>query len=224
MNRSLSAILGLALVVLASSCDAGEPAPANPAKVSYYKDIRPIFLQHCQGCHQPAKAQGDYVMTGYDEVFKGGNSGKTPIVKGQPSASHIVQQITAQKDKPPAMPKVKALEGPPPGVGLKTVTEAVPTTDSKQYHGRIDHRFGDRNSLFGRYSWFDHKPFQKQVIFPGDMFGRKDDMLNKNIALSDTHTISPTLINEFRIGVVRQAFSFADANTGRLDIPLGVRG
>ena len=26
------------------------------APVSYYKQIRPIFQAHCQGCHQPAKA------------------------------------------------------------------------------------------------------------------------------------------------------------------------
>src|SRR5207244_1228484 len=25
----------------------------EPEKVSYYKDVRPIFQLHCQGCHQP---------------------------------------------------------------------------------------------------------------------------------------------------------------------------
>lgn len=94
-------------------------------------------------------------------------------------------------------------------------TEAVPTTDSRQFHGRIDHHFSDRNLLFGRFSWFDHKPFQKQVIFPGDIFGRKDDMANKNVVVSDTHTFSPTLINEFRAGVVRQYFTFTDASYGQ---------
>jgi hypothetical protein len=94
-------------------------------------------------------------------------------------------------------------------------TEVVPTTDSRQYHGRVDHRFSESNSLFGRISWFNHKPFQKQVIFPGEMFGRIDDMSNKNIALTDTHVFSPTLINEFRIGIVRQAFNFADASYGQ---------
>ena len=66
-----------------------------------------------------------------------------------------------------------------------------------------------------RFSQFGHKPFQKQVIFPGDMFGRLDNMVNKNIALSDVHTFSPTLINELRVGVVRQAFTFCDANFGQ---------
>ena len=36
---------------------------ALPAEVSYYKDVRPIFQQHCQGCHQPAKPSGGFVMT-----------------------------------------------------------------------------------------------------------------------------------------------------------------
>ncbi len=94
-------------------------------------------------------------------------------------------------------------------------TEAQPTTTSEQYHGRIDHRLTDRNSIFGRFSWFDHRPFQKQVIFPGDMYGRKDDMSNKNVVVSDTHTFGPTLINEFRVGVVRQYFTFADASYGQ---------
>lgn len=94
-------------------------------------------------------------------------------------------------------------------------TEAVPRTDAEQYHGRIDHRFGEKNSMFVRVSWFDHNPFQKQVIFPGDMFGRIDTMSNKNIVLSDTHAFSPALINEFRVGVVRQAFDFADASYGQ---------
>jgi hypothetical protein len=93
-------------------------------------------------------------------------------------------------------------------------TIVVPTTDSSQYNGRVDHRFGDRNTLMGRVSWFEHIPFQKQVIFPGEMFGRKDVMANKNIALSDVHAFSPTLIHEFRIGAVRQAFTFADASLG----------
>jgi hypothetical protein len=54
-------------------------------------------------------------------------------------------------------------------------TQTVHTTESEQYHARVDQRFGDNNSLFVRFSDFAHRPFQKQVIFPGDMYGRKDD-------------------------------------------------
>ena len=53
---------------------AEEPKKAAvPAKVSYYKQIRPIFQAHCQGCHQPAKAGGGYVMTAFDRLLAGGD-------------------------------------------------------------------------------------------------------------------------------------------------------
>src|SRR4029077_13847120 len=47
--------------------------PADPAKpVSYWKDIRPLLQTSCQGCHQPAKAKGGYIMTDFAALVKGG--------------------------------------------------------------------------------------------------------------------------------------------------------
>jgi len=90
----------------------------------------------------------------------------------------------------------------------------VKPTDSWQWHAKIDHRFGDRNAMFARVSWVSHKTVLTSTL-PGDMLGRNDEMGNKNIVLSDTHTFSPTLINEFRVGVTRQSFIFADASYGQ---------
>jgi mono/diheme cytochrome c family protein len=75
--------------------------------VSYYKQVRPIFQQHCQGCHQPAKAEGGFVMTSYADLFKKGDHEEPGIVPGHVSKSLIVAQITATKGKPPAMPRGK---------------------------------------------------------------------------------------------------------------------
>jgi len=62
---------GLFAALLAiAPAGAADPASPAPGKVSFYKDIRPIFQLHCQGCHQPAKPQGDYVITQYAELFK----------------------------------------------------------------------------------------------------------------------------------------------------------
>ena len=52
-----------AFVSTASLLTAAEPKDAKSGKISYYKDVRPIFQQHCQGCHQPAKAGGGFNMT-----------------------------------------------------------------------------------------------------------------------------------------------------------------
>ena len=71
-------------------------AAAGP-KVSYDKQIRPIFQAQCQGCHQPAKAGGGYVMTAFDRMLKGGESderGDRPgQARGEPSrrADHARQ-------------------------------------------------------------------------------------------------------------------------------------
>src|SRR5262249_62223432 len=69
---------------------------AQPADVSYYRDVRPIFQQHCQGCHQPAKAQGGYVMTSHAALLKKGESDQHGVVPGKPDESMIVFQITPQ--------------------------------------------------------------------------------------------------------------------------------
>ena len=42
---------------------------AKPKKVSFYSDIRPILQGQCHGCHQPAKAKGEYVMTTFEQLL-----------------------------------------------------------------------------------------------------------------------------------------------------------
>jgi WD40 repeat protein len=80
---------------LAVRTSADEPKPAGPAtNVSYYQQIRPIFQAHCQGCHQPAKPSGKYVMTAFDRMLAAGESGESAIVPGKPDESYLVEQIT----------------------------------------------------------------------------------------------------------------------------------
>jgi WD40 repeat protein len=96
-------ILALALVPLYGSSLAADEA--NKAKseaggpVSYYKQIRPVFQAHCQGCHQPARAKGDYVMTAFDKLLAGGESDMRAIVPGHPDKSHLIEQITLHDGK-----------------------------------------------------------------------------------------------------------------------------
>src|SRR5262245_7087019 len=73
--------------------------------VSFQRDIRPLFQQHCQGCHQPARAQGDYAMTTYAALIKKGAADKPNVVPGKPDASYLVEQILPRDGKPPKMPK-----------------------------------------------------------------------------------------------------------------------
>ena len=88
----LSACLIAALCPLQASAD--ETPTGTPGNVSYYRDIRPIFQANCQGCHQPAKAKGKYVMTSFDTLLKGGSSGDAAIVPGNPDTSYLIDLIT----------------------------------------------------------------------------------------------------------------------------------
>jgi len=80
-------------------------ASADDAKVSYFKQIRPIFQEHCQGCHQPAKRSGGFVMMTVADMQKGGDSGEPALVPGNSDKSTLVAQIVPNGNEPPEMPK-----------------------------------------------------------------------------------------------------------------------
>ena len=80
---------------------------------------------------------------------------------------------------------------------------------SQQLTLKGDHRFNDKNSMFGRYSFFNHQTDNGSGINPNEVVTKRDDNLkNWNVVLSDTHTFTPTIINESRIGVTRGYFPF----------------
>lgn len=74
------------------------------AKVSFHKQVKPILQARCQGCHQPAKAQGDFQMTDFAQLLAGGESEEQAIVPGDPDASNLIAQIISDADGEAAMP------------------------------------------------------------------------------------------------------------------------
>lgn len=63
------------------------------SKVSFNKDIRPIFINKCTKCHGGAKADGDLSLIYREEVLGTGKSGKTIIVPGHPEKSELYRRI-----------------------------------------------------------------------------------------------------------------------------------
>ncbi len=103
----VGSLLILACVVLSPVARAAEPATApngGSDAVSYYKQVRPIFQAHCQGCHQPAKSGGGYVMTSFDRLLAGGESKLTAVVGKKPGESNLIEMITPVDGKA-EMPK-----------------------------------------------------------------------------------------------------------------------
>lgn len=105
--RTLATFLAVLLSAAAIASAQEPPKKDTPSgKASYYKDIRPIFQAHCQGCHQPAKRGGEYVMTSFAALLKGGETGEAAVTPGNPTKSSVVAQITP-KNGEAAMPKGK---------------------------------------------------------------------------------------------------------------------
>ncbi|MGD9723872.1 MAG: c-type cytochrome domain-containing protein [Pirellulales bacterium] len=92
-------------VSVVSAADAPPAQPATPA-ISYFRDIRPIFQTHCQGCHQPGKPMGEFVMTSFAGLLKGGESEEPAVVAGKPDESNLLTLITPADGKA-EMPKDK---------------------------------------------------------------------------------------------------------------------
>ncbi len=72
--------------------------------VSFYKHIRPIFQAQCNGCHQPAKNKGDYVMTDFVALLKGGEEGHA-VIPGKAAESNLLKLIKPDEKGKAEMPQ-----------------------------------------------------------------------------------------------------------------------
>src|SRR5271165_2604606 len=111
-RRSIPALF-LSAALAATAFGAAAPKMAEKedpnAPVSYYKKIRPILQAQCQGCHQPAKAKGGYVMTDFAKLLAGGEDctkdKKEAVVAKDPDKSFLVEQITPKNGEAEMPPK-----------------------------------------------------------------------------------------------------------------------
>src|ERR1700750_741138 len=107
------ALLPFFAAALASSAVAAPPKKQEVedpnAPTSYYKKIRPIFQANCQGCHQPAKSKGGYVMTDFARLLSGGEEcakdGSKAVVPSDPGKSLLVHQISPENGEAEMPPK-----------------------------------------------------------------------------------------------------------------------
>ncbi len=77
------------------------------------------------------------------------------------------------------------------------------------FDNKIDHSFSDKHKIFGRWSYFRHRSFQNrwQIAAANRAFdyAAVPIPINHNqLVVSDTYMLSPTLINEVRLGFNRR--------------------
>ena len=83
-----------------------------------------------------------------------------------------------------------------------------------QVEGRVDHRLSNANSLFVRWSWNRTGAKVFDTNLPTVPL-RDQDRRTLTFTASDTHIFSPSLINEFRFGILRTR----NPTSNRLDGP-----
>ncbi len=88
------------LTILPGTVSAAEP-------VTFEKDIKPIFKQHCIGCHNADRPRGGLDLSTMAAVREGGTSGKAALA-GKPEES-LLYLLPAHLDEPkmpPGKPKI----------------------------------------------------------------------------------------------------------------------
>src|SRR5262249_20161514 len=92
-------LVGMAFALVAAWTSPGwagdrvGPAVVPDAPVSFSRQVLPILQRKCQGCHQPAKAGGKLILTSYEALKAGGESGAA-IEPGKPDESMLVENIS----------------------------------------------------------------------------------------------------------------------------------
>ena len=80
-------VLVLLLLLDRNSSAAADPPPADA--VAFTRDIAPILVQKCQGCHGPDKPKGGYRLDTFDRLMKPGDGGTAPLVPGEDRKSVV---------------------------------------------------------------------------------------------------------------------------------------
>lgn len=89
----------------------------------------------------------------------------------------------------------------------------------KDFHLKIDHRFNERNTVFGRYSWGQQDTVNDttnsgEPRYPGLAPWVNTERTPKNLALSYRRVISSNLVNEVVGGFNRFIFDFINPSAG----------
>ncbi len=80
--------------------------------------------------------------------------------------------------------------------GFNYITDASTVNNANQLHTRFDHQFSEKDTLFGRYSYG-----KGQNLSPGGLplTGSIENILSNNVTIQESHTFSPTMINQARL-------------------------
>jgi hypothetical protein len=84
-----------------------------------------------------------------------------------------------------------------------------------QYFIRADAALKSNDTLFARYANYDFQTGLASILLIPGSTSRKDHNQNRSMELAYTHVFSPSLINEFRVGLIRNTFTYRAGTYGQ---------
>ena len=70
------------------------PATVLADNVSFSRQLAPILVRRCLGCHDNRKSEGRYALHTFEMFLKAGDSGEPPIVAGNWEDSYLFAKLT----------------------------------------------------------------------------------------------------------------------------------
>lgn len=122
------------------------------ASVDFVRDVRPVFEQHCYGCHGPDKQKNSFRLDVKAEAMKGGDEHAPDIVPGRSAESPLFKFISGADDKITMPPKDK------PALSKEQVATLRQWIDE----GAAWPEGVDKTRPVDRTDWWSFKPLKKQ--------------------------------------------------------------
>ena len=81
-------------VVLVSPAVAVETPESDVKEVDFARDIKPIFKQHCFGCHGSNKQESEFRVDVRATLLTGGDLGEPAVVPGKSDESNLIRLVS----------------------------------------------------------------------------------------------------------------------------------
>ena len=148
----------------------------------------------------------------YDPVAKTAFAGNIiPAGMIDPAARKVVDQLYP-------LPNVTGTVAANGQVINNYLNNPVLKREDDQFDVKVDHYFSEKNHAFVRYSFERTNRFLPATLPHGDAgttFGAGNGLIRgQSLAINDTHTISPSWLNEFRFGASRISFKVTSIDYG----------
>ena len=123
---------------------------------------------------------------------------------GQPDQLMVPLNANAQK----VLSEYPTPNDPSGRYGDQTYYNAIKVAlDTSQYSGRVDHRFSERDFIFGRFSYMNQREpiINRELAVFNQSWGGHFAWNPRNAVVTETHAFSPTFINTLQLAWDRQA-------------------